>query len=114
MTFLTVGLNAIRDLHAAQIDKAWLGTDGSVVTEAQTGLQAGVDATKIAVTITSSDKQNVINYTCPSTVGVGNTFREVSFIKDGVVEYNRVTFTGIAHTANEDIVIRQTIFYKNP
>ena len=114
MTMLLVGLNQIRDLHSAGIDKAHMGTDGSAVTEAQTGLQTAVVASKLAVTITSSDKTNVINYTLPSTAGTGSTYREFAVIKDGTVEFNRVTFTGVAHTANEDIVIRQTFFYRNP
>ena len=111
---LGVGLNKIRDLHAANIDKAWMGTNGSAVTEAQTDLQAGVVASKLAVTITSTDKTNVINYTLPSTAAVGNTFREFAVIKDGVVAYNRVTFTGVEHTVADDIVVRQSIFYRNP
>ena len=114
MTILLVGLNKLRDLHKDNIDKAWVGTDGSAVTESQTGLQSGVSATKIATTITQSDKTNVVNYTLPSTTGTGNTYREFAVIKDGTVEYNRVTFTGISHTANDDIVFRQTFVYRNP
>ena len=111
---LGVGLNKIRDLHSANIDKSWMGTDGSAVTEAQTGLQAGVVASKQTTTITSSDKTNVINYTLPSTAGTGSTYREFAVIKDGVVEYNRVTFTGVEHTASDDIIVKQSIFYRNP
>ena len=114
MTFLLVGLNKIRDLHEANIDKCWVGTSGTAVTEAQTGLQAGVAATKIAVTITQAQKTNVVNYTLPSTTGTGNTYREFAVILDGTVEYNRVTFTGLAHTATDDMVFRQTFFYRNP
>jgi len=114
MTMLGVGLNKIRDLHATNIDKAWMGTDGSAVTEAQTDLQAGVVASKQIVTVTSTDKTNVVNYTLPSTAGTGSTYREFAVIKDGVVAYNRVTFTGAEHTAADDIVVRQTIFYRNP
>jgi hypothetical protein len=114
MTFLLTGLNKIRDIHAATIDKAWLGTDGSAVTEAQTGLQAGNTTTKLAVTITSSDKVNVINYSLPSTTATGETYREFAVIDDGVVEYTRAVFTGIEHTSTDDIVVRQTFFYRNP
>ena len=114
MTMLLTGLNQIRDLHAANIDKAWMGTDSTAVTEAQTGLQAGVAASKLAVTITSADKTNVVNYTLPSTTGTGSTYREFSAILDGTVEYNRVVFTGLAHTSTDDIIVRQTFFYRNP
>lgn len=108
------GLNKIRDLHAANIDKGWMGTDGSTVEETQTGLQSGESDSKLAVTITSQDKMNVINYTCDKDTAIGNTYREFAVILDGTVEYLRVTFTGIAHAANDDIVVRQSIFYRNP
>jgi len=114
MTLLLVGLNNIRDLHSASIDKAKMGTDGSAVTEAQTDLQSEVAASSLAVTITQSDKTNVVNYTLPSTTATGNTYREFAVIDDGTVVYNRVTFTGISHTATDDIVVRQTFFYRNP
>lgn len=111
---LKVGLNQIRDLHDTDLDKGWMGTDGSAATESQTGLQSGVAATKETVTVTQADKTNVVEYTLESDTGTGNTYREFAVIKDGVVEYNRTTFTGIAHTANDDVVVRQTFFYKNP
>lgn len=112
---LKVGLNAIRDAHDTDIDKAWMGTDGTAPAESQTGLQTGVAASKLAVTTdATADKTLVVNYTLNSTTATGNTFREFAVIKDGTVEYNRVTFTGIEHTANEDIVVRQTFFYRNP
>jgi len=114
MTILLVGLNAIRDLIDATIDKCHMGTDGSVVTEAQTGLQTAVAASKLDNTSTTADKTLVINYTLPSTTATGNTFREFAAIDDGTVEYNRVTFTGIAHAATDDMVIRQSIFFRNP
>jgi len=114
MTFLQNGINRTRDLVKNDIDKAWVGTSGAAFVETQTGLQTGVAATKIAVTISQSDKTNVINYTLPSTTGTGNTYREFAVIKDGVVEYNRVLVTGLEHTANEDLIFRQTFFYKNP
>ena len=114
MTYLSVGLNKIRDLHSATIDKAWLGTDGSAVSESQIGLQAGVTASKATVTIVASDKTNVVNYTLVSTTAVGVTVREFAIIDDGVVEYNRVTFTGASHTSADEIVVRQSLFYRNP
>ena len=113
MTVLDVGLNKIRDLHASNIDKAWVGTDGSAVSSSQTGLQAGVAASKVSVSITKSDKTNVVNYTLNSATATGNTFREFAAILDGDTEYNRVTFTGIEHTSSDEIVVRQTFFYKN-
>ena len=110
---LSVGLNAIRTAHAALIDKGWVGTSSTAVAESQTGLQAGVSATKIAATKTTADKTLVVEYTLPTTTGTGSTYREFAVIQDGTVEFNRVVFTGIAHTANDDIIVRQTFYYKN-
>lgn len=114
ITILDIGLNKIRDLHDSNIDKCWMGTDGSAVTASQTTLVAGVSASKIANTSTTADKTLVINYTLLSTVATGNTFREFAVILDGDTEYTRVTLTGIAHTSTDDIVVRQTFFYRNP
>ena len=111
---LLVGLNKVRDLNGAGIDKAWLGTASTAVSEAQTGLQSGVTVSKQDVTITTADKTNVINYTLPSTTATGNTYREFAFMLDGDTEYNRVLLTGVAHSANDDVVVRQTVFYRNP
>lgn len=111
---LLVGLNKIRDLVDTTIDKCHMGTSGAVVTEAQTALQTPVAASKLVSTSTTADKTLVINYTLPSTTGTGSTYREFAFIDDGTVEYNRVTFTGIEHTSTDDIIVRQSIFFKNP
>lgn len=114
MVMLKEGLNRIRDLHGDDIDYGQLGTDSTAVSESQTGLQTAVAASKIAVTVTTADKTNVVSYTCPSTAATGNTFREFVTMKDGTTDYNRTVFTGIAHTANDDVVVRQTFFYRNP
>lgn len=113
MAMLTQGLNKIRDLHAAAVTQMQLGTDGSATAESMTALQAPVTATRLAVTITQADKANAFEYTLPSTTGTGNTYRESALeLADNTAE-NRNVFTGIIHTANDDIVIRQIINYKN-
>ena len=115
MVVLLGGLNDIRDLHRAQVDKGELGTDGTAPNESQTDLVAGVGATELAVTITSADKTNVFSYVLLSGVGAGNTYREFK-IEDSVngVNYDRCTFTGVAHTANDDLIVKKTWFYRNP
>lgn len=112
---LLEGLNRIRDLHYTDVDKAQLGTDGTAPAESQTGLITAVAATKLAVAKTQSEKTNIFSYTLPSTTGTGSTYREFEIMSDAnSVDYNRVTFTGIAHTANDDLVFTQTISYLNP
>lgn len=114
MVLLAEGLNRLRDLHGADIDYGQMGTDGTAATESQTGLIAPISSAKILVTTSTATKTLVVNYTCPSTAATGNTFREFVTMKDGSADYNRITFTGIEHTASDDIVIRQTFFYRNP
>lgn len=114
MVMLKVGLNRIRDLHSDDIDKGYVGTDGTAATESQTALQAGVSATKLAIAVATADKVATFTYTLTSGVGTGNTYREFALIKDGTVEYNRVVFTGEAHTANDDMIITQSVYYDNP
>lgn len=112
---LLEGLNRIRDLHYADVDKGQLGTDGTAASESQTGLVTAVGATKLAVTKQQSEKTNTFTYTLPSTTGTGSTYREFEIISDAnSVDYNRITFTGIAHTVNDDLVFTQTISYLNP
>jgi len=115
MVMLQNGLNRIRDLHATDIDYAWMGTSGTASSESQTGLIAPVIVSKVATTEVSTDKQNVFNYTLVSTTGTSNTYREFAIMhSSGTIEQSRVTFTGIEHTNADDIVVRQTIFYRNP
>jgi len=115
MVMLQNGLNRIRDLHATDIDYAWMGTSGTAAAESQTGLIAPVVASKVVTTYVSTDKQNVFNYTLVSTSGTGQTYREFAIMHaSGTIEQSRVTFTGLEHTEADDIVVRQTIFYRNP
>jgi len=115
MVILLEGLNQVRDLHGAVMEKFQLGTDGTAATETQTALQAAVAATKLTPTVTATKKTNTLNYTLPSTTGTGNTYREGGAIDaTNSVDIDRVTFTGIAHTAASDIVIRKTYYYRNP
>lgn len=114
MVMLKEGLNSIRDLHAGAITSAQMGTDGTAPSESQTGLQFPITASLLAATVTKEDKTNVVNYTLDSTVATTFTMREFELTESDGTSQNRVTFTGIEHTDNEDIVVRQTIFYRNP
>lgn len=115
MVILITGLNRIRDLHATDIDKAWMGTSGTSALESGTGLISPISDSLVATTVTSTDKTNVINYTLVSTSGTGQTYREFSVMhSSGTIECSRSVFTGIEHTASDDILVRQTIFYRNP
>lgn len=114
---LIVGLNKIRDLHAVGITSAWLGTDGTLPVESQTGLQTAIYGSVQGVTITTSQQTNLVEYTCNSAIATSNTFREFSTMYSGAgittIEYNRRTFTGLLHEDNDDIVVKQLFYYMN-
>jgi len=112
---LKEGLNRIRDLHGADIEKGKMGTDGTAANESQTGLQTGVAASEQDVTVSSADKTNTISYRLDNLTGTSNIYREFGTRNDtDSIDYDRVTFTGIEHTANDDIVITKIINYRNP
>lgn len=116
MVILQEGLNRIRDLHSIDTTECWMGTSGSAVVESQTGLQSGVSVSKQTITITAADKVNTFEYILPSTAGTSTIYRESGLIGGtaGTADCNRNTFTGEEHTENDDIIIKQTIFYRNP
>lgn len=113
MTMLLEGLNKIRDLHSADIVNGKMGTAGTVVAESQTGLQAPIAASEIAVTTTTADKTTTVSYTLPSTTGTGYTYREFGTNDGSTTNYDRVVFTGVEHTSTDDIVIQKVYYYEN-
>jgi len=114
MVMLQEGLNDIRDQHSSRMTSFILGTDGTVADETQTGLQSPTAATEIAPTITTTLKTNTLAYTLPSTTGTGATYREGGARNDGSsIDFDRVTWTGIAHTEADDINVRKIYYYRN-
>jgi len=77
----------------------------------------GIRSSILAVTLTTASQTNVIEYTLLSTIATAQTIREFATINsDGTtsVEFNRRTFTGVLHTDNDDVILRQTFYYRNP
>lgn len=112
MVFLNQGINRIRDLHHDDLDTGISGTDGTAVATTQTGLQNGVPATELTLTKTKSDKSLQTSYRIPSTVGTGNTYREYCDRNSSDTDLTRVVFPGVAHTANDEIVIVKNYEYR--
>lgn len=114
MVILLEGLNRIRDLHGDDMTSFKMGTDGTAAAESQTGLQSGVAASELSVTITPAEKANTLSYTLPSTTGTGSTYREGGARNDAnSVDYDRIPWTGVAHTSANDIVVKKLYYYRN-
>ena len=111
MTILTQGINKIRDLHFTDADNGILGTDGTASAVTQTGLITGVAASEKALTKTKGNKSNQFTYRLDSATATGNTFREFATRNADDLAYDRAVFPGVAHTANDEIVIIKTYFY---
>src|SRR3990167_6662896 len=115
MTLLIEGINRIRDLISADIDKGQLGTGTSVSTEEDTGLQTADATTNLTITKTSASKQVNFVYTLPSTGGTTTTYREFELRKDATpVNYDRIGFTGISFITNgtEEITVTKRYFIR--
>ena len=112
MGIFNQGFNKFRDLHHDDIDTGILGTDGTAFAATQTALQTAVSATEKTVIKTKSDKSNQFRHRLDSSTGTGNTYREFATRNSDDLDYDRVVFPGIAHTANDEIVIIKTYFYK--
>jgi len=110
---LQEGHNRIRDLHTTDLTNGIMGTASTTVVETQTGLQAPVSASEIALTKTNATKTTTISYTLLSTTGTGVTYREFGTNDGSTTDYDRVIFTGIEHTSADDIVIRKSYYYEN-
>lgn len=115
MTLTGEGINKVRDLVDADIDKGQLGTDGTASAESDTGLVAADATTLLDITTTKSDKQLKIDYTLTSTGGTTTTYKEFEVQQSTTpVNYSRIVFTGIAFTSGgtEDLVFSTRWFYR--
>ena len=109
---LNQGLNLLRDLHYDDLDTGEAGTDGTAFDATQTGLITAVSATEQPLVKTKSDKSLQITWRLPGTVGTGNTYREFVTQNSSDEEYDRSVFPGVAHTANDEIVVVKTYGYR--
>ncbi len=117
MTLLLEGINRIRDLIIADIDKGQLGTGGTASLESDTGLETADATTLLAVSnATTSSKTIKIDYTLPSTGGTTTTYKEFELQQSATpVNYDRVVFTGRSFTNNgtEDLIVSKKYFIKS-
>jgi hypothetical protein len=112
MVRLNQSLNRLRTLDYNDILQGELGTDGSAIAETQTDLVTPVAGTIFTVTKSQADKANSFTYTLPSTSSLG-TYREFALLDTVPQKVDRVVFTGVVHTANDDLIIKKGYYYKN-
>jgi len=116
MTLLLEGINRIRDMISADIDKGQLGTGTTAPTENDTGLETEDATTLLALTAkTTANKTVKFDYTLLSTGGTSSTYTEFELQKSATpVNYDRIIFTGIAFTSGgtEDLIISKKYFIK--
>lgn len=113
---LKTGLNRVRDLVAADIDRGELGTSGTAPKSTDTDLGTA-DANSIAtLSITKADKQVNANYTLVSTSGSTGTYKEYKNYNNSTSSnYDRIVFTGIGFTTNgtEDLKVTKRYFIQS-
>jgi len=115
MVMLNTGLNRIRDLVNADIDKGQVGINGTVALASNTGLTSPISSTLLSTTNTISDKQLNLKYTLLSTQGETNTLKEFELTSStSSTSYDRIVFTGVSFTLNgsEDLIISKRYFFR--
>ena len=116
MTLLIEGLNRIRDLINADIDKGQLGTGGTASAESDIGLETADATTLLDTTNTVSDKTIKFDYTLVAAGGTTTTYKEFELQKSATpVNYDRIVFTGLAFTSGgtEDIIVSKKYFIRS-
>ena len=113
---LNEGLNQIRDLIVADIDKGQLGTGTTAPTATDTALETADATTLLALdSVTTSDRMIKFTYTLPNTGGSSVTYTEFELQESsGPINYDRIVFTGIEFTSggSEDIIVTKKYFIK--
>jgi len=112
MVVTTTGKNAVRDVIDTAKDQGQVGTDSTAELETDSGLGAGVAATKVNLTSSTADKQLVLSYSLNSTTGNGNTYREFENMISSGTNLNRVTFASVVKTSAIEIAVNTTFFIR--
>jgi len=114
VTLLNSGLNKIRDLINADIDKGQLGTGTTGSSADDTGLETADATTLLALdSQTVSDKMIKFTYILPNTGGSTTTYTEFELQESGTpTNYDRIVFTGIdfVNGGSEDIIVTKKYF----
>ena len=116
MTLTLEGLNRIRDMIYADIDKGQLGTGGTASAESDTSLETADATTLLTLSSkTTATKLIKFDFTLPSTGGTTTTYKEFELQKSATpVDYDRIVFTGVSFTngGTEDLIVSKRYFIK--
>lgn len=94
---LNEGLNAVRDLVDAGIEKGQAGTGTTAATPTDTGLETAVVATLLDVTSTTkTDKMITVNYDIDANTGNSSNLSEMEIRFTSGDSFNRVVHTPIS------------------
>lgn len=116
MVMLNQGLNQVRDLIYADIDKGQLGTGTTKAVATDTDLETADATTELDTTNTTGDKSIRFDYTLPSTGGSTATYTEFCLLEStGDTEYDRMVFTGVDFTnnGNNNLVISKVYYIRS-
>ena len=111
MVILNNGLQKLRDLHYDDVTEVDFGDDGSAVVVTQTGVQSEISgATGLSITKTKGSFSNQFTAELDSSMATG-TVRENSY-GNGTISYDRSVQPGVAHTANDSIIVIKGYVYE--
>lgn len=108
MGIFNQGLSRYRDLIAADYEDGVLGTDGTAFVATQTGAQAEVAASQVALTKTNGTRSFQTTYLLDSVTATGNTFREYVSKNASDTALDRSVFPGVTHGSNDEIIVIKT------
>lgn len=113
MGMTLVGLNKIRDLHAALMTHIELGTGTTQETKEDTDLETPISSETARDSATITDQQVVLQATIPSGTANNVQISELIWKKDSLeLAHSRVTFEPVQKTSANDWIITTRFFYK--
>ena len=114
MVVLDEGLNKIRDLLNTNITQGDWGTGTATELPTDTGLRTEVVGIEQSTTNAVTDKTLQVTAVLPSTAGTGNVIAEHVVRFSSGNELSRTTFSGITHTASNEIHCISTFVLTTP
>ncbi len=109
MVFLDNGFTQVRDLIEADMDTGKAGTGTTLPTAADTGLEAGVADTDIALTNKKISTDSItVTHILTSALGNGNTITEWEVRNGDDNSYNRIVKAGFVKTTAREATMVHT------
>jgi len=110
---LTEGLNQVRDLVDADLDKGQAGTGTTLPTASDTGLETAVGATLATLTsTTTANKAITTNYQIDANTGNGSDLSEYEIQFTDGESFNRVVHAPISKTSDDEMEYITTFYFE--